>query len=330
MSCGGGAVLTRRRFVAASAAASASLLVPGCMFRGKGRVAEADGAMGPVVSPGWIDERLESEDVVLVDVRDDAHFDGNLIPGAVRLPWTLFREEGVNSGERWQGSFVGVDMASELLGNAGVSRESVAVFYDDLDRDAGATASYLYWVVDYLGGTGKVLLPGVEGWSGEAVGEGTVKEPTVFEPRVRPGRLVTTDYLEENYEDLQILDVRSREEYNGTIGEGFQGGHIPGSKNVPYEENRLIDGTLKPGEELERLYSALSKDDRTVVYCNSGRRASYTYTVLRYLGFEASLYDDSWNRWGLKEGDRPNVYPLHRGEPNDETVIEGTVQGTRC
>jgi len=35
-----------------------------------------------------------------------------------------------------------------------------------------------------------------------------------------------------------------------------------------------------------------------ITYCNRGRRSSFTYFVLRYLGWDVSHYDGSWFDWG--------------------------------
>lgn len=302
-------MLSRREFVATAAAASAAALIPGCSYL---RTGEESRVEGPVVSADWL--RDPPEDVVPVDVRNEDCYDGTSIPGAIRLPWDRFREEKTDGDETWPAGFVGAERAAEMLGEVGLGIDDVPVFYDDLDRDAGATASYLYWVYKYLGGDAKVLLPGVEAWTGETTSEEASRSERNFDYSVDERRIVSTEFLEENYRDLKILDVRSEAEYLGKAGEGYVGGHIPEALNVPYEENRAPDGSLKPREELERLYSKVSKDERVVVYCNTGRRASYTYLVLELLGFDAALYDDSWARWGLKEADRPSVYPGYRGE----------------
>lgn len=33
-------------------------------------------------------------------------------------------------------------------------------------------------------------------------------------------------------------------------------------------------------------------------YCYIGMRASYTYLISRYLGYDAKFYDPSWAEWG--------------------------------
>ncbi len=42
-------------------------------------------------------------------------------------------------------------------------------------------------------------------------------------------------------------------------------------------------------------------DGIVVNYCLIGMRASYTYMISRYLGYDAKFYDASWNDWGARE-----------------------------
>ena len=56
---------------------------------------------------------------------------------------------------------------------------------------------------------------------------------------------------------------------------------------------------LKPRKELLALYSKLDPDKETIVYCQSGVRASETATVLADLGFKkVRVYDSSWIGYG--------------------------------
>jgi len=38
--------------------------------------------------------------------------------------------------------------------------------------------------------------------------------------------------------------------------------------------------------------------DRVVSYCHIGQQATVVYFVARYLGYDARLYDGSWEDWG--------------------------------
>ena len=68
-------------------------------------------------------------------------------------------------------------------------------------------------------------------------------------------------------------------------------------------EKKLVankDGmNLKSREQLQALYSKLSPEKETIVYCQSGIRASETATLLKELGFrKVRVYDSSWLGYG--------------------------------
>jgi thiosulfate/3-mercaptopyruvate sulfurtransferase len=90
-----------------------------------------------------------------------------------------------------------------------------------------------------------------------------------------------------------------------------RGGHVPGAVNIPHEQNwqdpqtaakltrkevHTRDGmALKDEAALRALYAKLDPGQETIVYCQSGVRASQTATVLRALGFrDVKVYDPSW------------------------------------
>jgi thiosulfate/3-mercaptopyruvate sulfurtransferase len=51
---------------------------------------------------------------------------------------------------------------------------------------------------------------------------------------------------------------------------------------------------LKPKEDLRKLYAKLDPKKETVVYCQSGIRASESATLLKELGFKkVRVYDSS-------------------------------------
>ena len=95
----------------------------------------------------------------------------------------------------------------------------------------------------------------------------------------------------------------------------IRGGHIPGAVNIPYEMNWVDPETpgklarkqvsnnggmsLKPAAQLQALYSNLDPNKETIVYCQSGARASETAGVLEQLGFKnVKIYDSSWLGYG--------------------------------
>ena len=118
-----------------------------------------------------------------------------------------------------------------------------------------------------------------------------------------------------NDPNVQILDVRTPREFIGEDIRAIRGGHIPGAINIPYEQNWIDPETLgklarkqitnnagmslKRAEDLKRLYSRLDPNKETIVYCQSGARASQTAGVLQQLGFtKVKVYDSSWLGYG--------------------------------
>jgi thiosulfate/3-mercaptopyruvate sulfurtransferase len=68
---------------------------------------------------------------------------------------------------------------------------------------------------------------------------------------------------------------------------------------------------LKPRAELERLYAERVKaGDSVVTYCWIGYRGSATWFVAHYLGYEARLYDGSYQDWSQRTlPTRPGATP---------------------
>ena len=84
---------------------------------------------------------------------------------------------------------------------------------------------------------------------------------------------------------------------------GQIGGNIPGAVNVPWSKMVNEDGTLKSADELKNLYKSVNvtTDKEMITYCVIGKRASYTWFVLKYLldYCDVKTYDDSWLEWSI-------------------------------
>ena len=109
----------------------------------------------------------------------------------------------------------------------------------------------------------------------------------------------------------QVVDARASGRFDGTTPEarpGLRSGHIPGSRNIPYE--RVTDPAthqLKSAEELTRLFgeAGVALDRPIVTSCGSGVTACALAFALHLIGHPgAAVYDGSWSEWGLP-GDTP-------------------------
>ena len=262
----------------------------------------------------WLNSHINDPKLVIVDVREKKYLKDVFIPGAIHLEWKHFQESATARGIG--GVFVGVDRAQAILGQAGIARGDTVVLYDTVDRDGGATSSYLFWVLDVLGHGSKVVLErGIEAWveAGFKTAAGPrPAEPVLYQAPVqelRMDRWADGAFIQARLGDpfYQILDVRSADEYLGAkLNEGLDGkplktGHIPSAYNVDYKDNwgDVKSKAVKTYADLQALYAGLDPNRSVITYCHSGRRGSFSYFILRLMGFEnVSLYDSSWFEWG--------------------------------
>jgi thiosulfate/3-mercaptopyruvate sulfurtransferase len=109
----------------------------------------------------------------------------------------------------------------------------------------------------------------------------------------------------------QVVDARAAGRFDGSAPEprpALRSGHIPGSRNLPYE--RLSDPETRQvlsAETLAALFreTGVALDRPVVTSCGSGVTACALAFALHLIGHPgATVYDGSWSEWGLP-GDTP-------------------------
>ena len=245
-----------------------------------------------VVSTAWVADRLDA--VVPVDVRDAWEYDGiGHLPGAVSVPFDSFRDE---DGD--EGMLPGKAVFADLMSDAGIDRESDLVAYDD--HHGVFAARFLVTAMLYGHPWERLhLLDGdFSAWQREreTSSEAVEREPTRYEVE-RPAEtpLVDADAVAAaiDAEATVIVDTREPREYDE--------GHIPGAIRLDWRE--LVDDEtrgLKGRDDIEAILEerGVTRDRRVVLYCNTARRISHTYVVLRHLGYEdVAFYEGSLTAW---------------------------------
>jgi thiosulfate/3-mercaptopyruvate sulfurtransferase len=103
--------------------------------------------------------------------------------------------------------------------------------------------------------------------------------------------------LSERLGEVQVIDVRRPEEYDGTFGSACdpRQGHIPGALNIDVQELLL----MHEDELRDRL--SVVEGGEIVCYCHTGSRSAFAVDVLRRFGYEARNYPGSWHEWSRTE-----------------------------
>lgn len=98
----------------------------------------------------------------------------------------------------------------------------------------------------------------------------------------------------------QIIDARGAPRFRGEVAEprpGLRAGHMPGARNLPFDQLTGTAGGFASPEQLRALFADKSGPD-TVVSCGSGMTAAVLALGLARIGETARLYDGSWTEWG--------------------------------
>lgn len=260
-----------------------------------------------VVDTDWIAAHVGDPAVHLIemDVNSKA-FDQGHIPGAVLWnAYTDLRDTNYRP--------VGHGEMQQLLSRTGVTPETTIVVY-------GYSAPLGFWLLKAYGHRDVRMLAGsrdrwvVAGnaWSTD------VPRPAETSYTLRSMNadvLATRHDVESAISDPRylILDVRSREEYDGerfwpsgAAEDRGRSGHIPGAVLVPITSLRRDDGTLRDPEELRSVFdeAGVSDSKNLITYCTIGNRASQAWFALKYvLGYRnVRVYYGSWVEWGKAAG----------------------------
>ncbi|MDR9430015.1 MAG: sulfurtransferase [Natronomonas sp.] len=255
-----------------------------------------------IVGVEWLAERLGTPGVAVVDVRDAWEYDGiGHVPGAISVPFDTFRADEHGAAEA--GMLPGADAFAELMGSAGVAPDDDIVAYDDTH---GVFAARLLVTAELYGHDPDRLhlLDGdysVWNRAEPTTTETPNREPTEYPAEFRvDGPLIERETVENAVGDPDAVIVDTRE------GWEYEEGHVPGAVRLDWRE--LVDTdarTIRPESALQELLAerGIHPEKRIVLYCNTARRISHTYTVLRALDYpEVSFYEGSLTEWEREGG----------------------------
>jgi len=206
------------------------------------------------------------------------------------------------------------DLFARKVGALGIGDDDRVVVYDAVGLSSAGRA---WWMLRLFGHHDVALLDGgLPKWRAEARpvdAAAPTPPPRHFMARFDPSLVRDKRALIENLATRrdQVADARAAGRFDGTTPEvrpGLRSGHIPGSRNVPYEfVTDPVTRQLKSADELAQLFhdAGVALDRPVVTSCGSGVTACALAFALHLIGHPgAAVYDGSWSEWGIP-GDTP-------------------------
>ncbi|MCH2250858.1 3-mercaptopyruvate sulfurtransferase [Cognatishimia sp.] len=265
-----------------------------------------------LVSTAWLNANLKDPDLRILDAswylptesRDPkAEFDESHIPGA-----RFFDIEEISDHRSNLPHMVPpVEKFLSRIRDLGVGDGHQIVVYDG----AGLfSAARVWWLFKLMGHDDIAVLDGgLPKWASE--GRPVTGEPPVIRDRhmfARPRYEMVKDVTEvsraSKLMDYTIIDARAADRFKGEAAEprpGMRAGHIPNSRNVPFNTLLNTDKTMKEPAELKAIFENAGVDltKPAITSCGSGVTAAVLCLAMERFGkTDHSLYDGSWTEWG--------------------------------
>lgn len=275
-----------------------------------------------IVSTEWLAKHLNDNSLVLLQVGDKAEYDGGHIPGA------QFIQLADISTPRGSGLILELPPVAQLSATfekLGVTDSSRIIVY--FGKDWVTPTARVFMTLDYLGlgDRTSILDGGLPAWRGEGkpvTAELRAPKPGHFTPKPNTKLVVDAAWVSANIRKpgVAILDARAAKFYSGEdAGQMPRAGHIPSAKSIPFSS--LVEDSnnkFKSPVALRELFNTagVKQGDSVATYCHIGQQASLLYFAARYLGYDAHLYDGSFEDWSHrselpveKSETKPSVKP---------------------
>jgi thiosulfate/3-mercaptopyruvate sulfurtransferase len=276
-----------------------------------------------LVSTEWLAAHLDDPHIRIVDssfklpgitptARQD--YDRGHIPGGVFFDI----DDIATPGTSLPHMIPSAELFASKMGELGIGDDDRVIVYDG---NGLSSAGRAWWMLRLFGHDNVALLDGgLPKWKAEGRPMATeVPAPSRrrFTARFRPALVRDKRALLDNLSTRreQVVDARAAGRFEASAEEtrpGLRRGHIPGSRNLPYD--RVTDPRthqLRGAAELTELFrnAGIALDRPIVTSCGSGVTACALAFALHLIGHpRAAIYDGSWSEWGL-----PGETPVETG-----------------
>ncbi len=251
--------------------------------------------MEQLLSWNFLAEDLE-ENAIYLDCRSEELYEKSTIRGA---HGAAFIKKPYGSGPQSMQKLSGFVKTIQKI----AADKTIIAF----DEGEGMYASRMTWVLQASGINARMLgtrfqdFP--DSWEGE--GRGQIECESSVDSIVWKG-IATIGFLQQNLTRVQLLDVRTPEEYDGVLPrltqpeDGSICGRIPGSMNwdwrTLYDTEGHIRQKMSVISDIKRI--GLIQERPTVIYDYNGARSCTTALVLSRCGYrQVQVYMGSWMEW---------------------------------
>ncbi len=278
---------------------------------------------GPTVSVSWLAENISNPQVIVLDASmkpvgatatSAPQTAPVRIPGARRFD---FDQKICDQKSSLPHMMPAPEHFEKEVRALGINNESIIVVYDRVGIYSSPRA---WWMLKAMGHDQVAVLDGgLPAWTraGLAVEPETSMSATPgnFIAKPRPEMFCEISKVEDALKDpnYAVLDARSEGRFEGHEAEprqGLRAGHMPGSKNVPFNQVQT-QGHMRSAQELTNLFSSKVESGQKLVFsCGSGVTACILALAAEMAGYKnITVYDGSWCEWGL-----PSSRPVELGK----------------
>lgn len=270
-----------------------------------------------LISPSDLQDTLtRDENVILLDCTIDKVGQSLKDAKLELLPNSLFFDiEGKFSDHlsKLPHTLVAEQVFENEVQALGIDQDSTVVLYD---RWGVYSSPRAWWMFKVMGFDQVYILNGgVPAWKKNKykLADSYKQQDKVgnFKAHFQKNLYADKDYILAHYRasNVTIFDARSKGRFSGLVPEprkGLNGGHIPHSKNLPFEE-LLEDIYYKPTDELQQQFDQFKTTANEYIFsCGSGITASIL-AFASYISGHTNIrvYDGSWSEWGREELNLP-------------------------
>jgi thiosulfate/3-mercaptopyruvate sulfurtransferase len=270
-------------------------------------------------------ERLDEEDIYIVDTRDALEYNKAHIPRAINISEFFTYLSTAGSG----GLPAMVRHFSSWLSYAGLRPAHKVIIYEDAMDNGYGQSCRARFMLKYFGQTDvKVLHGGFRAWMANKLPT-TREQPDYGESdyvaHIDPSEMITTDEMLHAIGNPQItiLDCRDRAEWLGVSSSPYvidfcpRKGRIPGARWIEwYRTMRTINGIpyFKTKEEILQIAAEanITPESNVFLYCFKGARTSNMLLAFKLAGIQnVRSYFNAWNDWS-----RDPSLPIEEGYPD--------------